>query len=143
MKSNKNIVSIGLPVYNGEKFLEKRIENILNQTYENLELIISNNHSNDQTDKICRKYEKKDIRVKYYFQEKQISITKNFGFVLEKSTGKYFAWASVDDILELTFIEKNLEILEQNEKIVGSSGQVQSYGGRTNFLKQDNPFQFS
>jgi glycosyltransferase involved in cell wall biosynthesis len=138
MKSNKNIVSIGLPVYNGEKFLEKRIENILNQTYENLELIISNNHSNDQTDKICRKYEKKDIRVKYYFQEKQISITKNFGFVLEKSTGKYFAWASVDDILELTFIEKNLEILEQNEKIVGSSGQVQSYGGRTNFLKQDN-----
>jgi len=137
MKNDNIIVSIGLPVYNGEKFLKKRLENILNQTHENIELIISNNHSNDRTAEICKKYESKDIRIKYYFQEKQISITKNFNFVLEKSTGKYFAWASADDILEPIFIEKNLEILEQNKQIVCSSGQVESFGERTDFLKEN------
>ena len=112
MENDDIIVSIGLPVYNGEKFLKKRIDNILNQTHQNIELIISDNHSNDRTSEICKRYESKDIRIKYYFQEKQIPITKNFGFVLAKSTGKYFAWASIDDILESTFIEKNLRILE-------------------------------
>ncbi len=137
MKNDNVIVSIGLPVYNGEEFLKKRLKNLLNQTHENIELIISDNHSNDRTAEICKKFEREDIRIKYYFQEKQISITKNFGFVLEKSTGKYFAWASTDDILEPTFIEKNLEILEQNEQIVGSSGQVESFGERTNFLREN------
>jgi glycosyltransferase involved in cell wall biosynthesis len=137
MENDDIIVSIGLPVYNGEKFLKKRIDNILNQTHQNIELIISDNHSNDRTSEICKRYESKDIRIKYYFQEKQIPITKNFGFVLAKSTGKYFAWASIDDILESTFIEKNLRILEKNNKIVCSAGQVESFGEKTNFLKKN------
>lgn len=136
MREKENLVSVGLPVYNGEKYIKKRLDNILNQTYHNIELIISDNDSNDETSDICKKYESEDSRIRYFFQKNQIPITENFGFVLEKAKGKYFLWASADDLLESTFIEKNLEILETKKNIVCSSGQVQSFGERTQFLKE-------
>ena len=120
-------ISIGLPVYNGERFLRSKIDSILNQTYTNFELIISDNCSNDETQKICEEYIKKDNRIKYHRQEKNFGVTWNFEFVLEKSNGDYFMWTGVDDILLPEFIEKNIIVLEENKECVASISKINSY----------------
>jgi glycosyltransferase involved in cell wall biosynthesis len=71
-------VSIGLPVYNGGKFIRKRLESILSQTYTNFELTISDNASTDSTSEICKEFEKKDDRIKYIRQKKKYASTLEF-----------------------------------------------------------------
>ena len=63
------LVSIGIPIYNAEEFLIERINSIINQTYKNLEIIISDNASTDTTEKICKKFAEKDVRIKYIRQK--------------------------------------------------------------------------
>ena len=116
IKNNNFIVSIGLPIHNGEFFLKKRIDSILNQTFKNFELIISDNASSDETRKICEEYAKQDSRIQYIHQKKNIGALQNFKFVLQNAIGKYFVWAAVDDLWESTFLSKNIEILESNTK---------------------------
>src|SRR5207245_5286947 len=117
-------VSVGLPVYNGEKFLRKRLDSVLEQTFENFELIISDNASTDATLVICMEYSKKDKRIRYIRQEKNMGLTWNFNFVLQEAKGEYFVWAAVDDHWYPTFLEKNVKNLESNKNIVGSISKV-------------------
>ena len=128
MKSDNVVVSIGFPVYNGEKFLKTRIDSILNQTFKNFELIISDNASTDQTRKICEEYAKQDSRILYIRQKKNMGSGFNFRFVLDNAKEKYFVWAAVDDLWEPTFLSKNIEILESNLNIVGSISKVDFFG---------------
>lgn len=120
-------VSIGLPVYNGERFLKAKLDSILQQTYTDIELIISDNASIDETKNICIEYKNKDSRIKYFRQEKNFGVTWNFEFVLEKSNGGYFMWTGVDDILLPKFIEKNVQILEKDKDCVASISKINSY----------------
>jgi len=117
----KPLVSLGIPVKNGflhktEKDidLEKALHSILNQSYTNLEIIISNNSSTDETNLFLEKISKTDKRIKIYNQNPEIFISHNFSFVLRKATGKYFKWHGADDIISPNFIEKNVEFLEDN-----------------------------
>ena len=132
----KPIATIGLPVYNGEKFIEKRLRTILNQTFLNYEIIISDNCSTDNTEKICKSFS--DKRIKYIKQEKNIGPRKNFKFVLEQASGKYFVWAAVDDLWSEQFLEKNINVLEQNKNYVGSISKVKKYGGEVNLFLPDS-----
>ena len=118
--NNKPFLSIGMPVYNGEKFLRDRIDSILDQTYSNFELIISDNCSQDMTQKICLEYAKNDKRIKNLRQKKKIDVISNFQYVLNKATGKYFVWASVDDFWEKDFVKENIDFLERERNFVGS-----------------------
>lgn len=137
--NNNPKISIGLPVYNAEKFLEEKITSLLNQTIEDFEIIISDNASTDLTPKICQKYLEKDERIKYFKQEKNMGFPWNFNFVLKEASGKYFLWTAADDIILPEFIEKNVAVLESNNKIVCSASQVKSYGEKTNdFSKIDS-----
>ncbi len=77
MSNNQPRFSIGLPVYNGEKFIKEAIDSILAQTFEDFELIISDNASTDKTGEICRAYAAKDQRIRYYRNEKNIGCTVN------------------------------------------------------------------
>ncbi len=126
--SKKIKVSIGLPTYNGEKYIKQAIESVLSQTYTNFELIISDNASTDSTSLICKDYEKKDKRVIYIQHEKNRGWDFNFPFVLEKSKSDYFVWLGDDDYWEPTFLEKNILILNSNKNVVGSIGLVEFYG---------------
>ena len=128
IKNNNFIVSIGLPIHNGEFFLKKRIDSILNQTFKNFELIISDNASTDQTRKICEEYAKQDSRIQYIRQKKNMGAIPNFKFVLQNAKGKYFVWAAVDDFWKPTFLSKNIEILESNTNIIGSISKVDFFG---------------
>ena len=85
-----SVISIGLYVYNGEKFLRERLDNILSQSYSNFELIVSDNCSTDSTSMICEEYSKKDLRIKYFRQKNTIDIQANGNFVLGKSSTQYF-----------------------------------------------------
>jgi len=108
-------VSIGIPVYNGEKILSLVIESLLKQTYQNIELIISDNCSTDSTEIICRQFVQQDARVKYFKQHSNIGMFPNFNFVFQKSIGSYFMWAAADDKWDCSFIEKAVEVLESNQ----------------------------
>ena len=121
-------LSIGLPVHNGELFIERAIESILAQTFTDFELIISDNASTDSTQEICQNFSKKDDRIRIFKQEKNIGVHRNFYFLLSQAKGKYFAWAAVDDYLDKDFMEKNLKVLESCDSIVSSIGKIIPYG---------------
>ena len=129
-------LSIGMPVYNGELFIERAIESILAQTFTDFELIISDNASTDSTQEICQNFSKKDDRIRIFKQEKNIGIHRNFYFLLSQAKGKYFAWTAVDDYLDKDFMEKNLKVLESRNSIVSSIGKIIPYG--TESLKIDS-----
>lgn len=103
-------VSIGLPIFNGDQFLCRRLESILGQTYKNIELIISDNGSTDTTEKICKDYLHKDKRIRYIRQKKDMGILWNFGNILNEAQNNFFVWATVDDIWEPNFLEKYMLI---------------------------------
>lgn len=124
---NNPKVSIGMPVYNGERFLRNRLDSILSQTFTNFELIISDNASTDSTASICKEYSNKDKRIRFILQEKNMGALWNFDFVLQDAKCKYFVWAAVDDIWTPDFLEKNVSILDSNKNVVGSIGNVEYY----------------
>lgn len=136
-------VSIGLPVYNSEKFMRKKLNSLLEQTFTDFEIIISDNGSTDSTSKICEEFVEKDQRIKYFHQEKNFGASWNFNFVLEKAYGKYFLWTAVDDIILPEFIEENIEILESDNKIVCSTSQVKPYGEKTDYLTNSDVVKFT
>lgn len=111
-------VSIGMPAYNSAKWIGSTIDSILNQSYKNIELIISDNASTDNTQKLCEEIAKKDSRVKYYRNESNIGVSENFNAVFKYATGEYFKWTSSSDLLKETFIEKCLNVLQMREDVV-------------------------
>ena len=125
MSKNENLpeflpgISIGLPVYNGEKFLQKRIESILNQTFQDFEIIISDNASTDSTEDICLQIKNKDKRIQYHKQLHNIGGMSNFSFVLNKAKHEFFVWAAVDDEWHTEFLKKNYEFLKLEKDFVG------------------------
>lgn len=111
-------LSIGMPLYNGGRFIESAIKSLINQEFIDFELIISDNCSTDNTQEICLKYLEKDNRIKYFRQETNLGATSNFNFVLEKSIGEYFMWAAYDDLWEDTFISECISVLDKNDDCV-------------------------
>ena len=113
-RPTKPSVSIGLPVYNGEPFVERAINAVLAQTYSDFELVISDNGSTDRTEEICREFAGRDARVKYVRAERNQGAIWNFNRVFELSQGEYFKWAAADDVFLPTFLEKCAQVLDDN-----------------------------
>ena len=111
-------VSVGLPVYNRERYLCTSIESILNQTYQDFELIITDNASTDNTEQICREYAAKDGRIRYHRNKENIGAPKNFNLAFELSNGEYLKWATSDDYVGPEMIEKAVEVLDSNPDVV-------------------------
>ena len=116
-RNRQPTVCVGLPVYNGDEFLGQAIESILSQDFENIQLIISDNCSTDNTEEICLEYQKMDKRIRYHRLEENLGGHTNFLNVLGLSSAPYFMWASHDDLRERTFITKCLERLESDPSI--------------------------
>lgn len=121
------LVSVIMPAYNAEQYIGEAIESILRQSYENIELIVIDDGSNDNTEEITKSF--KDKRLYVYFNEKNkgISYTTNRG--IEKSNGKYIALMDDDDIAEEKRIEIQVDYLETNP-------QIDILGGRTTFINE-------
>jgi glycosyltransferase involved in cell wall biosynthesis len=129
------LVSIGLFVYNGERFLEETLHSILNQTFTDFELIISDNASTDRTGEIAEAYAKRDDRIRYYRSEKNMGAGWNVRRVYELATGKYFKQAAADDMLEPDFLQRCVEILENNSDCVVAYARTKEVDENGIFIK--------
>lgn len=108
-------IDVLMATYNGEKFVANQIESILNQTYKNINLIISDDCSNDRTRGILKEYEEKDSRVKVYYQENNLGYIKNFEFLLKQVQSNYYALSDQDDIWTPEKIEVSYNTLKQKK----------------------------
>jgi glycosyltransferase involved in cell wall biosynthesis len=111
-------LSIGLPVYNGENYLAAALDALVSQTYDNFELIVSDNASIDGTEAICRDYAARDPRVSYHRQEVNRGAAWNFNHTFELARGEYFKWAAHDDLHAPTFLERCVAALDANPALV-------------------------
>tara|TARA_Y100001949_G_C15949100_1_gene313842 strand:- start:128 stop:1087 length:960 start_codon:yes stop_codon:yes gene_type:complete len=131
---NQKKISIGLPIFNEEQLIRKKLESLLSQTFTNFELIISDNASTDSTSEICKEFAKKDERIQYYRQDKTILPSLlNYIFVLEKAKCDYFVWTAADDLLLPEFLEKNLEVMLKNKNAICSASQVKYFGSSRDY----------
>jgi len=105
-------VTVGLPVYNGEKLIEQCLNSLLTQTYTNFELIISDNGSTDNTEFICRKYCLIDSRINYIRHDENRGGPANFQGLLDASSGIYFMWAAYDDLWTSNYLEEAVSLLK-------------------------------
>jgi glycosyltransferase involved in cell wall biosynthesis len=117
-------VTIGMPVYNGERTIAAALDSLLSQTYEALQLIISDNASTDATGQICKAYAARDRRITYIRQDQNIGADANFEFVLQQAHSEYFMWAAADDTRSADFIDENLRFLQTHPDYVGSTSPV-------------------
>src|ERR1700722_12216332 len=111
-------LSVGLPVYNSSTYVAESIEALLGQTFEDFELIISDNASTDDTGEICRRYEKMDSRVRYFRQSRNVGLAPNHNFCVTKARGELFKWGAGDDLYARDLIEKCVAALDENPKVV-------------------------
>ncbi len=106
-------VSIGLPVHNGADFLWSSAQSLLTQDYYDLELVISDNASTDETESICRDLVTADNRVRYHRNAVNIGAARNYNRVFQLSRGKFFKWAAHDDECHRTMIRRCVDVLER------------------------------
>jgi glycosyltransferase involved in cell wall biosynthesis len=110
MKSQNILISIGMPIYNGAEFLEQAITSVLSQSFTNIELIIADDCSTDNSEQIYKKFAEKDSRIRIFKHKKNIGSIPNFNFVLKQAKGEYFMWAAQDDYREKNTLEKLLKL---------------------------------
>jgi glycosyltransferase involved in cell wall biosynthesis len=111
-------VSIGLPVYNGEKYLEEALTSVINQTFTDFEVILSDNASTDRTPEICKEYAARDPRIHYYRNATNIGGGNNETRTAQLANGEYFCWLGHDDKYAPEFLESCVEVLDNNPNIV-------------------------
>ncbi len=111
-------VTVGLPVYNGEKFLGEAIESVLDQTFEDFELVISDNASTDATEEICRDYAARDRRVRYARAPQNRGAAWNFNRAFELAGGEYFKWLAHDDVIGPRYLARTVEALDHDASLV-------------------------
>jgi glycosyltransferase involved in cell wall biosynthesis len=131
---NVTQVTIGLPVYNGAAWLAEGIESLLQQTYRDFVLIISDNASSDKTPAICEKYAARDPRVRYERQETNRGLAWNWNRVFELSRSRYFKWAAYDDLYHPTFLERSIEVLDQRPDVVWCHARSQHINAQGELL---------
>lgn len=112
------LVSIGMPVYNEAGYLAQALDSLLAQDYPNLEIIVSDNGSTDETEAICRRYAGRDARIKYHRYDTNRGITENFDYVKAAATGDYFMWAAGHDLWSPNLISACVVLLEEDATAV-------------------------
>ena len=109
-----SLLTVGMPVYNADRFLAETLDSILNQTFADFELLISDNASTDGTEAICREYAGRDQRIRYFRNEKNMGAGWNFRRVYSMATGKYYKQAAHDDLCEPAFFQTCIDALERD-----------------------------
>ncbi len=111
-------LSIVLPVYNGENYLEESLDGLLGQSYEDFELVISDNASTDSTAGICRRYAKQDSRIRYIRQPRNIGLAPNRNFLVSQVKGELYKEASHDDLWARDLLKCCVEALDEHPQAV-------------------------
>lgn len=112
------LVSIGIPVRNGQRYLGAALDSLLTQTLSDLEIVVCDNNSSDDTQAICLEYQARDPRVRYFRNECDLGPAGNHNRCFAHSRGKYFKWHAHDDLCAPTFLEKCVAVLERDPSVV-------------------------
>src|SRR5260370_42328257 len=107
-------VSIGMPGYNGAKYVRRSVQSVLAQDYEDFELLISDNASTDETESICRELAERDGRIRYFRNERNVGASQNFNKVFRLASGTFFKWAAPDDGCHPTMLLRRVAVLERS-----------------------------
>jgi glycosyltransferase involved in cell wall biosynthesis len=121
-------ISVGVPVFNGARFLRVALESVLAQTYSDFEIVVCDNASTDATEAICREYAARDRRIRYYRNEVNLGAATNFCRVFELSAGRYFRWLSADDYIAPTALHDCRLALEAQPRAVLACGRAAFVG---------------
>lgn len=105
------LVTLGIPVFNGETFLEPALDSLLSQDWADIEIVISDNASTDATAEICQEYARRDGRIRYHRQQVNVGAPRNFRTVLDLARGEYFSWAAHDDMRHPSHTRRCMERL--------------------------------
>lgn len=124
MRPDGVLVSFGLPVRNGEARIEQVVASVLAQDHDNIELVISDNASDDGTEEICRSLARSDRRIAYHRQAENIGLNRNFAAVVQLSTGEYFRWVSDDDWLAPSYVSRCLAVFAEDLRFVRVTTQI-------------------
>jgi glycosyltransferase involved in cell wall biosynthesis len=150
LQEKKPLVSIGLPVFNNEKTLERSLDSLLDQDYKNIEIIASDDESSDRSTSILKRYASTNPRLKVNNNEKNIGSHLNFFKVLKLAKGKYFVWASGDDYWHPTFVSTLIKAVLENEGAIaamcatkrvwqdGSRLEIATFSGNTGRERYSN-----
>lgn len=129
------LISIGLPVFNGQNFINQAIDSVQNQSYTNFQLIISDNGSYDDTPMICKRYAAQDKRIIFHRFDENQGASRNYNKTFKLATGKYFRWLAHDDKLHQDNLSKSVEILETDPSFVlcgSSKTHIDNFGSVIN-----------
>ena len=124
MGESKPVATLGLPVYNGERYLAETLDVLLGQTFGDFELLISDNASVDDTDAICRRYAANDRRIRYHRQAANLGAAPNFNRSVAEARGRYFKWAAHDDIVDPRFLAEAVRALDDRPEVVWCQSRV-------------------
>ena len=111
-------LTIGLPVYNGERYIESAIISLLQQTFTDFELVISDNGSTDRTPEIVQALQLRDTRIAFHRNTENIGAAANFNLVAKRAAGTFFAWANHDDLWASTYYERCIAALLKDESAI-------------------------
>jgi glycosyltransferase involved in cell wall biosynthesis len=111
-------VSVGMPVYNGERYLQNALTRLLGQDFEDFELIVSDNASTDGTEEICHFFAQKDARIRYFRNETNIGLGANHNRTFELSRGQFFKWAAHDDDFPRAMLARFVRVMEESAPYV-------------------------
>jgi glycosyltransferase involved in cell wall biosynthesis len=128
-------LTVGMPVYNADRFLAKALDSILNQTFTDFELLLSDNASTDRTEEICTEYAARDRRIKYLRNPKNMGAGWNYRRVYTLATGRYYKMAAHDDFCEPTFFETCIRPLESDPGLVVAHTKTRVIDGDGAFLE--------
>jgi glycosyltransferase involved in cell wall biosynthesis len=129
------LVSIGMPVFNGQNYVHKAIESVLAQTFTDFELIICDNASTDATPEICRRYAAADRRVRYVRNPRNLGAGANFDLCFHLATGAYFQWAAHDDMLAPDYVACAVAALERNPEAVLCTAGIVEIGANDEVIR--------
>ncbi|MQA03025.1 MAG: glycosyltransferase [Streptosporangiales bacterium] len=136
MSTSTPRLSVGLPVYNGERYLGEALDALLGQTYRDFELIISDNASTDATRQICARYAERDDRIRYFRQPTNTGAAENHNFVFRQARGELFKWASHDDLYGRRLLEKCVAALDDDPQVVLAHAWQALIGAEGEVLEQ-------
>jgi glycosyltransferase involved in cell wall biosynthesis len=111
-------VTIGMPVYNAERYIDEALASLLGQSFDDFELIISDNASTDRTEEVCRLLARKDDRILYIRNRLNYGVIHNFNQVLRISSGEYFKWAASDDVCGRDYLRRAVDVLDADPSVV-------------------------
>lgn len=137
----EELISIVLPVYNGEKYLRESIDSVLAQTYKNWELLIVDDCSTDSSAAIAKEYASKDRRIYYYRNENNLRLPRNLNKGFRLAKGDYLTWTSDDNKFKPTALEKMYDALKNNQNaqfVFASCRVINSEGEEIEYIMVDD-----